>query len=207
MPRPFIPVIDTAVIDFNQSIGGINFCNSFYFYSWSGAWTLERLVALLGECNNWYINHYLPLQSFDIAYLGCKGTDLTTEDGISFTLPVSGYVGGQTMKSMPINTAIYIKSSPTRKAGDAYYYWVAAGFPIDAVVGNEVEQEYLDALREAFIRLQDVEPGFGVDAVHVSYKQGGEWRTEGLIRAFGFTYPIKRRIGTRARRPRNKPIT
>ena len=207
MARPFIPVEWVAVVDFNQRLDGVPFCNSFYWYAYLGGWDLGKLVTLAGAMNDWFINNYLPLQSFDVQYLGATVKDLTTEDGLSFSFPVFDYFGGQVSASMPLNDAIYIKSSNTRRAGDPYYYWVAGGFPKEAVVGNQVEQEYLDALYNAYITLQDVEPGIGIDPVHVQYITNGAYRSEGRIRGFGATYRPKRQIGTRARRVRNKVRT
>lgn len=207
MARPFIPVEWVAVCDFNQSLDGAPFCNSFYWYHYLGPWTLGDMVTVAGAMNDWFINNYLPLQSYNVQFKGTTIRDLTTEDGLSFTFPVFDYFGGQISDSMPLNDAIYIRTAPTRRAGDPYYYWVAGGFPKEAVVGNEVEQEYLDLLYDVYITLQDVEPGIGIDPVHVQYVQNGEYLDAGIPRGFGHTYRPNRRIGTRARRPRNKLLT
>lgn len=204
MVKPFIPVEWTAVVDFNQFHDGSPFCNSFYWYHYLGPWTEEDLTTLANAMNEWYIGTYLYTQGQDLEYRGCKVRDLTTVDGLTVELPVTGYFGAQPYNCLPVNACIYIRTAPTRKAGDPYYFWVHSGIPEVFVTGNTVDLTYLNLIFERFITLQDVEPGIGIDPVHVKYIRNGVYLSAGEIHGFGATDRPKQQIGTRARRARNK---
>lgn len=205
MARPFIPVPNTAVFDFNQVLDGVPFCNSVYFYYFVSPWDVTLLEQMCIALDTWYQTNMLPLQGSDLIYNGVTGTSLESSGGATFQLNTGGVFGGYSDVCMPLNCAIYIRTRPPLWRGRNYYYYVFGGIPKVVCNGPMVDPGYRAALFDAYITWQDVDPGLGVDAVHVKYIVDGAYLSEGDIFGFGFTSRIKPKIGTRARRVRNKP--
>jgi len=203
MARPFIPVPDVAVFDVLQELDGVPYCNSFHWWIFGDVWNPTNLETLAIALEGWFVSRMLPLLGNDVLYVGVRCRDLTSASGDTFNRVVTPISASYSAPSLPLNDCVYFKTRTSLLSSKHTFYNVISGIPTSEVVGNLVNQPYLNDLFDAYVEFQDVFTWIDTAAVNVSYITGGTYRSEGAKFGIGRNYRPNRKIGNRSKRLRN----
>lgn len=207
MARPFIRVPRVARFTVTMLLNGVPFSNCFHFHKEGGAWTDEDLIELNSAGLNTFRNSFYLLMGNDVTLKSIKSQSLESEDGSVFTATVLPTPGGYPSPALPLNVALYCRLHRRKRVHDKYHYLVLGGIPESVVTGNVVSEEYKELVRFAGGDFLD-SPYLPVNWnwVYIKYIFGGDYLPFGQHFEVAFSHPEQVRVGTRARRARNKLI-
>lgn len=191
LPRPFIPVPNTALVEMVYVIAG-QYCENTFHVQKGSPWTAAQLQALVTAFDAWdgdaaYANRWALRRGNGSVLVQYKTKDLTTSSGdvYIYTVPGGGRAGGiasqgtalppNVTKCFTLQTGRAGRSQRGRLYFPGMYTVMIQAPPSQGFVAASWANNCVTTLNELITRLTSL----GYTWVVTSYMTGGIWRSSG----------------------------
>lgn len=169
---PYVPVVNTAMVEMRYLYQGEPCENTLYFKA-EVAFDVPTLTALGIAIRDWWVTDIFPAQSVHASLRELYVTDLTTDSSaaVSVTtgLPSAGGVPDEA-EANNVAPCISFKTASRGRSFRGRNYLL--GIPVVSVSGNEIAPLYLAAMTDAYNGLLPIAAALGLDWVVVSRYSG-----------------------------------
>ena len=177
---PFIPVANTAQVEFRMVWQGQRVENVDYF-KFGAPPDPSELVTLGGALQDWWEANYAPFASFTLELREIYITDLTASDAAAVTVaPAVPIPGLNANESLPNNVSAVISFRTSQRGRSFRGRNYICGLTDDQVVNNNVISSAADAIVAAYVALGAVAIANSVDHVVVSRQANNAPRVTGV---------------------------
>jgi len=176
-PHPYIPIPNTAMIEWRFTTPGGQALNRFFIEK-PDAWTLEDLTDAAEAAEDLWESELSGLVSTGVSLNETVVTDMTTESGGQVVNP-GGISGGNANPVMPSNVTVAISFRTALRGRSFRGRLYHVGLTDLQVTGDTLVEGFDTTLATAY---QDIMQGIGAavtDGQHVvvSLCEDGDWRT------------------------------
>lgn len=188
---PFVPVLNTALVEVRVLANGQK-CENTLWFERATAYDEAVLTGLAEAVADWWVTECAPTISSGVQLVEVVATDQTTATGLQVSFaPVSPTFGGSTANIMPNNVTMAVSFRTALRGRSFRGRNYVVGFTEDQVAGNSFVAT-LDATWQAnYAALIAVADGAGTAWVVASRFSGVDPVTGAPIpRAAGVTTPI-----------------
>lgn len=151
MPVPYVPVMDTVMVELRQTLLGEKVENTLAF-KMDGGFSTMQMTGLCNDLLLWWTNTYRGALSIQLTLRELVCTDLSSQTGpvITVVAPTPNPAGMVVQDSEPGNVSLCV-SFRTNFRGRSYRGRnYVAGIPITARVGNTVIPTFVANIQGAY---------------------------------------------------------
>lgn len=149
----FVPAFNTVEAELRYTQSGEKTENTLYFQS-ASAWGVSTMTALGEALADWWITNIKP---YTVAAMGLREvylTDLTSQDALALSVPVSPVeYGSRAVNPVPNNVAYCISFRTSNRGRSARGRNYVGGIPDDYITQNSVSGTYQTNMVNAYAAL------------------------------------------------------
>ena len=177
---PFIPVPNTAMVEFRMTLDDQHVENTIYVQG-TVEWNITSLATLATSCQAWWLTNYAPNVSEEVVLREVVATSLENETAAQATVSGDGANGTNTSGSMPSNVTLTVSFRTGLRGRSFRGRNYVVGVPQDQVVDiNHVQSSYAAAWIDTYSELLEGTFEEGQQWVIVSRFEDGSPRETGI---------------------------
>jgi hypothetical protein len=177
---PFIPVPNTAMVEFRMTLDDQHVENTIYVQG-TVEWNITSLATLATSLQAWWLTNYAPNVSEEVVLREVVATSLENETAAQATVSGDSANGTNTSGSMPSNVTLTVSFRTGLRGRSFRGRNYIVGVPQDQVVDiNHVQGTYAAAWIDAYSELLEGTFEEGQQWVIVSRFEDGSPRETGI---------------------------